>query len=241
MTTNKRTIAIGDIHGRTNWKDIVNAEENKGCHFVFLGDYFDPYDDIRPYNLFDNMLDIIFFKKKHMNDVTLLLGNHDMHYIDETFCKGTRYDDTIAHLISALFSDYRELFQYAYQEGNTIYTHAGISNAWWQHDFLPLVDKSSLKYNNGILDIAALLNNATPAQLQAMFQISYWRGGDNENGGIFWADKNETFGNPLKGYYQVVGHTQVHAIQTNSTDAGTQITFADCLATGAFHSQPSKP
>jgi len=43
----KSTIAIGDIHGLTNWKDIVNDPKNEGCRFVFLGDYMDPYGKFR--------------------------------------------------------------------------------------------------------------------------------------------------------------------------------------------------
>lgn len=239
MNTKKRTIAIGDVHGLTNWKDIVNDPQNEGSRFVFMGDYFDPYEDIRPFNLFMNFLDILMFKTKHKDDVILLLGNHDMHYLNKDFPRGTRYNEGIAEGIEAIFEDDRRFFQYAYQEDNTIYTHAGISNDWWKNDFLPLVDESSLRYNDGILDVASLLNNANEQQLQAMFQVSYWRGGDHNNGGIFWADKSETFDNPLQGFRQVVGHTRVPAIQANSTDSETQITFCDCLSTGAYHSQPS--
>lgn len=234
----KKTIAIGDVHGLTNWKNIVNDPKNEGCRFVFLGDYFDPYEDISRYDLLVNFLDILEFKTLHMDDVILLLGNHDMHYINADFPRGSRYDIGMAESIIALFEERRELFLYAYQEGNTIYTHAGISNAWWNHDFLPLVDESSLTYNDGILDVASLLNNANEQQLQAMFQVSYWRGGDHEYGGIFWADMNETYGNPLQDFRQVVGHSRVPAIQSNSTDPDTQITFCDCLSSGAYHSQP---
>lgn len=235
----KSTIAIGDIHGLTNWKDIVNDPKNEGCRFVFLGDYMDPYEVIHPYDLLNNLHDIIDFKLKHMEDVILLLGNHDMHYIHPQAIKGTRYNYGIANDIAAIFKEHRSLFQYACQEGKTIYTHAGISNDWWKNDFMPLVDKSSLRYDNDILDVASLLNNANEQQLKAMFQISFWRGGFHENGGIFWADKNETIDNPLKGYHQVVGHTRVRSVQTNSTNSNTQITFCDCLSSGAFFSQPS--
>ena len=38
-----RIIVIGDIHGRTIWKDIVNQEFDL-C--VFLGDYVDSHDRI---------------------------------------------------------------------------------------------------------------------------------------------------------------------------------------------------
>lgn len=34
---------IGDIHGRTCWKDLVRED----CVNIFVGDYFDPYDGIQ--------------------------------------------------------------------------------------------------------------------------------------------------------------------------------------------------
>ena len=34
-------IAIGDIHGSAEWRNIV--EENNDAMVVFLGDYLDPY------------------------------------------------------------------------------------------------------------------------------------------------------------------------------------------------------
>jgi glutamate racemase len=40
------TIAIGDVHGLTYWKGIVDSNPN--CLYVFLGDYLDPYEDIDP-------------------------------------------------------------------------------------------------------------------------------------------------------------------------------------------------
>ena len=40
-------ILIGDIHGRTIWKQIVERHPDAD-HYVFFGDYFDPYEDI-PY------------------------------------------------------------------------------------------------------------------------------------------------------------------------------------------------
>ena len=79
----KKTIAIGDIHGRKNWKKIV--EEHPDDRIVFLGDYCDPYDQMRNFDVLNNLLDIIELKKKRKDDIILLLGNHDMHYIYDDF------------------------------------------------------------------------------------------------------------------------------------------------------------
>ena len=68
-----RIIAIGDIHGRTIWKDIVNQEFDL-C--VFLGDYVDSHDEIPAKQQVDNLLDILEFKEHNSNKVILLRGNH---------------------------------------------------------------------------------------------------------------------------------------------------------------------
>ncbi|NBP57427.1 metallophosphoesterase, partial [bacterium] len=37
-----KTIFIGDIHGRSIWKEIV--EQEKPDRVIFIGDYFDSFD-----------------------------------------------------------------------------------------------------------------------------------------------------------------------------------------------------
>jgi len=44
MTQNTlKTVVIGDIHGRTTWKEIVDLEPDANV-VVFMGDYFDSRD-----------------------------------------------------------------------------------------------------------------------------------------------------------------------------------------------------
>lgn len=229
MEKNKTVVPIGDIHGLAVWKEIVNSPENKDRRFVFLGDYIDPYEDIGADELLSNLIDIIEFKKAHPDDVILLLGNHDMHYLYEDFPEGSRYDARIAERFTQILEENRQLFLFAYQEGKTIYSHAGITNRWWNDDFVPLIDKSSLPYKNGILDIAELINNADDNLLRVLGQVGYSRGGFYPNGGIFWEDKYVTSSDPLSGYCQFVGHTRVSKLETYNIDSETQITFCDCL------------
>ncbi|MCQ2222440.1 MAG: metallophosphoesterase [Bacteroidaceae bacterium] len=221
----KKTIAIGDIHGLKNWKKIV--EEHPTDKIVFLGDYCDPYVQISNFDLLSNMLDIIELKQKRKDDIILLLGNHDMHYIYEDFPVSTRYNQDIARLLQALFKDERKLFQFAYQDGNTLFTHAGVSNLWWDKYF-----KGNT--NEGAPSIADQLNNPTEEQMKAMFLVGYGRGGNCECGSIFWADLDETCHDSLLGVHQIVGHTQVEHMRTVSSSEETSITYCDCLCHGKF-------
>ena len=222
----KKTIAIGDIHGRTNWKKIV--EEHPTDRIVFLGDYCDPYDQISNFDILSNLLDIIALKKKRKDDIILLLGNHDMHYIYENFPVGTRYNHGIAEPLKALFMDERKLFQFAYQEGDTLFTHAGVSNLWWSKYFKG-------KTGEEAPGIAEQLNNPTSDQLKAMFLVGHPRGGNSECGGIFWADLTETCLDPLLGVHQIVGHTQVERMHNVGSSEGTSITYCDCLHNDAYY------
>ena len=79
-------IIIPDVHGRKFWRAAVQGhEEDK---IIFLGDYVDPYDweEILASEAFKELQDIIAFKKEHPDNVVLLLGNHDMGYLDREIC-----------------------------------------------------------------------------------------------------------------------------------------------------------
>ena len=212
----RTTIVFGDIHGSMFWQKVV--EENPDCRYIFLGDYLDPYEKISSYQLIDNLKKIIKFKKKHIDDVILLLGNHDMHYVNLDIIPCCRFDDEIEKFAHPLFSKNIHLFTYAFQEDNRIFTHAGISQEWFLDDFGGDVNKN----------IAEQLNNPHPDQLPALFRCGLFRGGDiNDVGGIFWADINELC-NPLPGYIQFVGHNRVDGIQKHKNKGG-MIVFCDCL------------
>ena len=70
-------LAIGDIHGRTVWKE---ADINAYDRVIFLGDYVDSpiFDDDGIYN---NLNDLINVKQQQPDKITLLIGNHDAHYL----------------------------------------------------------------------------------------------------------------------------------------------------------------
>lgn len=218
----KPIVAIGDIHGNGNWRDIVEAHPD--CRIIFLGDYLDPYTYI-PHNvLLDNLCDIMDLKKTHPDDIVLLLGNHDMHYFSNYATMGTRIDYEIYSKVSQLFSHNLNLFQYAYQEGNMIFTHAGISQEWWQEDFR----------GDDTRQIAEQLNNPTEEQMSALCRVGYARGGRyGRHGGIFWADRSELT-TPLRGYVQIVGHNRVNEITIYESEDRAKVIFCDCLCYGKY-------
>ena len=212
----KPTVVLGDVHGLTYWKEAV--AENPNCRYIFLGDYLDPYVNIEPKQLIDNLNEIIKLKKKLGNDVILLLGNHDLHYFSPVIDMSVRYDIDIEEEAETLFMDNINLFMYAFQEGRHIFTHAGISEKWFLDDFGGDPNKN----------IAEQLNNPHTDKLPALFRCGAMRGGYwKATGGIFWADINE-LDDPLPSYLQYVGHNRVGDVRQHTSNGG-QITFCDCL------------
>ncbi|MDR3184431.1 MAG: metallophosphoesterase [Prevotellaceae bacterium] len=217
----KQTVIIGDVHGSTYWQSIVN--NNPNCYYIFLGDYLDPYEDIDNIALIKNLQDIILFKKTHPDKVTLLLGNHDLHYFVEESLLCTRFNYGLAPEISEIFRTNYHLFKFAHQEDNCLFTHAGVVHSWFVDDF-----KGDFTKN-----IAGQLNNPAPEQLKPLFQCGFYRGGEVDKvGGIFWADIHELY-EPLQGFTQIVGHNRVPDIKDTTVNGG-RIIFCDCLFNKQF-------
>ena len=215
-------VAIGDIHGMETWKDI--AEEHCESRIVFLGDYLDPYGYITRDNQLKNLCHIIYLKIKRPDDVVLLLGNHDLHYFCEDAAIGSRYDFQIKDDASNLFLENIDLFQYAWQIDDVVFTHAGISDEWFRNDF----------HGDSSKPIAEQLNNASVEQRKALFRVGRARGGERGKiGGIFWADSSE-LDNPLHGFTQVVGHNRVTDVTECFGVQNSRIIFCDCLRYGKY-------
>ena len=208
-------IAIGDIHGSTDWKEIVKAQPNS--IYIFLGDYLDPYREISEDALIDNLKEIVALKKENPENVVLLLGNHDVHYFS-AIDRGERYNMFIANEVRKIFREKPALFQNAFQIKNLLFTHAGVSQLWFDKYF-----KGNINEN-----IADQLNNPTLEQEAALEQCGRGRGGNLPCGGIFWAYYLE-LEEPLRDFIQIVGHTSMDKITEVKEKNGT-IWLCDALA-----------
>lgn len=215
--------AIGDIHGRPDWKDLVGLSCDK---IVFLGDYVDSYvyQDV---DILHNLKEIIWFKEKHPEKVILLLGNHCLQYMfsyETHGCSGFRQN--MYWDLHDLYTKNKDLFQVAYQEKNYLFTHAGIHKGWYDYSAIPQLIESGLSNE---INIADQLNGLFRLNKSSLFDIGYLRGGFSQVGGIFWADKKMTSRKPLEGLHQIVGHTRVDDIKTITFNDNTSITYCDCL------------
>lgn len=179
-----KLVVIGDIHGRDIWKQII-AKEQDADEFVFVGDYFDSFTVKGPDQI-NNFLDIIEFKKQSKVPITLLIGNHDHHYypgIDETGTSG--YQTLLAPSIKHVVGDNKQYLQAAYQVGEFVFTHAGLSSEW--------LDDSIEGWNVG--NVVEKVNELFQYQPGKIAYRSYKQVGDQVYGAQGYG--NESFQGPI--------------------------------------------
>ena len=128
---------IGDIHGRTSWKDLVRED----CINIFIGDYFSPYHPQYFEDLEANFKEILKYKEEHPETV-LLLGNHDVEgFVHEAY---SRHDYENENTIRNFFAQNEDLFQIAYAIDNKVLvTHAGLTDDWYskyKYHTLPVIE-----------------------------------------------------------------------------------------------------
>lgn len=124
-----KIIAIGDTHGRANWKVPFYNEE--WDLFIFIGDYFDTHDDISSLHQLYNFLEIAKAKKNSDKQVIMLIGNHDFHYFPEIGHNGTSgYQAGVAKSFEFTITEERANLQMAFAYDNLLFTHAGVGEYW---------------------------------------------------------------------------------------------------------------
>lgn len=141
---NKATrIVIGDIHGDLSvFGKIYQKEKEEAGNEVFevilLGDYLDTHNDIKYEVQIENLKFLLELQKKHKKehgDFTMLIGNHDFQYLDDSGSE--RYSGFNSATYGAvhhelLMARNKHLLKFAEVDitNRTIYSHAGVTNKW---------------------------------------------------------------------------------------------------------------
>lgn len=223
-----KRIIIGDPHGRWNvLKSIYDKEQPD--EVIILGDYFDSFN-INAYDQRDCYDNIIALRKEHLSKkkgrFIMLIGNHDMHYMDINFgrcsgwnpltCTQAEYPlcrDWDAEILKIIFVD---------EVNKTIYSHAGVSINWFNF----WIKSKSLG------DINTIETNA--------FCFTYKDGGDyygssSWNGPLWIRPEGlkkspyiEHDGNNEIVWSQVFGHTEPNA-PMRWTDRNAEFYGMDCI------------
>lgn len=222
-------IVIPDIHGRTFWKDIIGKYNN--CEIIFLGDYFDPYSEekISYQDTLENFIEILSYYENNKERVTLLLGNHDMGYIDSNICSARRdylNYEKISNLLVKNILYFKIVKQKETNGKHFVFSHAGFNRKWiidnksfFEESTTSFLRDGKLK-DNGINfeEINSILHQPKESKetqwlLHILSYYSKYRGySPYFNGSPIWADIREYIANEdtiFSNYIQIVGHTQL--------------------------------
>ena len=230
-----KLVAIGDIHGRDYWKQIIEQEQDANV-FVFVGDYFDSFT-IKGPDQINNFLDIVEFKKSSKVPVILLIGNHDYHYYPGIEDSGTSgYQTLMAPSIKHVVSDNKQYLQAAYQVGEFVFTHAGLSSEWLD-DIIPGWDVDSLDATiNDLLKFQPnkLAYRSYKQDLSTVYGVGGY-GSETFQGPLWIRPKALMAANKKtlrKQIIQVVGHTPQETIDIKGKSTGGRYYFIDTLEYG---------
>lgn len=199
-----KTLIIPDVHGRKFWREPCE-DMSRWDKVIFLGDYVDPYPgEATQEDVLTEIKDIIALKEVYKDKVVLLWGNHDLFYWCEPYRKvfdhWSRHDYKRHDEIQTIFTQAKELFQFAYSQDNLLFTHAGINN-----EIAKVLTK---KYVNIKDKFVNEYYNENPRELA---RVSMYRWGPDRSGSIVWCDVREIYGNTpckfLEDIFQIFGHT----------------------------------
>ncbi len=201
-----KILIIPDIHNKYDIAESIIHKENPD-NVVFLGDYFDSFDDTLEITeqtalwLKDSLQ-----KKNRIH----LLGNHDLSYKDTRFvCSG--FSEGKLFVLKKLKMDLTLLQHYCWVL-DLLCTHAGLSNQFYQ------------SYNQGKSVNDFLHEYSSDPELRLrLYDCSPNRGGIDAHSGIVWCDYYEF--EDIPGIKQIFGHTRRDVRQTENhicIDTGLQ-------------------
>jgi len=184
-----KIIAIPDIHQSEHWKKTIKLI-NSYDKIVFLGDIFDTWTNQWPKQM-GNAKEIIKFKRSNPEKVCLCWANHDTSYYLDERCSG--YQPTHAIDIKEFFDENKNVFDVCFIFDSYIFSHGGVSYKWMR--------------SAGIKE---------PQEINQLFKerpnFFRWVGpdgyGNNLNEGPLWIRPGALIRTAIKGYNQVVGHTE---------------------------------
>lgn len=195
-----KILVLGDSHGRTLWKDIIERENPDKV--IFLGDYVTSHEGINAKQQLDNLNEILAYKEANTDKVILLRGNHDLcelgYYWAECYPTELKVKQVMS--IDPLKSRFLSNTQWIYidEELKTIFSHAGISQVWMENNSI-----------NSIHDI----NDLEPSEIFGFTPDNpYDNGGYSKTQPLTWIRPSILAQCNIKEWDQVVGHTPQNGI-----------------------------
>jgi predicted phosphodiesterase len=222
-----KTIILGDTHGRPHWKKAI-AQETDVERVIFVGDYFDNVIFTADEQI-ANFLEIINYKKSNPNvEVIMLIGNHDYHYFPEvgnTFTSGYQKSEKIQ--LEVVVDAHRKHLQMAYQMGDFLFSHAGVSAVF--------MDKTFGKNRWNETTLVGELNKLFIENPLAFVFCGIDPTGNDVQQSPIWIRTESlikaNFTSITSKFIQVFGHTKINDIKAVSKITDGRYHLIDCLGT----------
>lgn len=217
-----KLLVLGDIHGRTIWKDIVNLENPDKV--IFLGDYVTTHEGISPEQQLSNLEGILQYKEDRGEAVILLRGNHDNQCLGYYWARCFPNEPNVQKVMSVnpLKSRFESLTQWIYidEELKTVFSHAGVSQVWMD----------DIAHIQNIHEI----NSLEPSEAFGFTPDSPWdMYGDSKTQPPTWIRPSSLCRCNIKGWDQVVGHTPQKGISKMWKNCKGNRTIWMCDALGS--------
>lgn len=215
-----KIVAIGDIHGRSEWKKIVEKEKDAD-KIIFIGDYFDTHQSISANKQIQNFKDILKFRNDNYNQVVLLLGNHDYHYLPGVPEHYSGYNYKYANEIQEVLKENLNKLGVVYQYEDILFSHAGITQTWFNS--LVLIPQQSIDTSINVKF------NFLPEILRFSPGINNDGTGDDITQSCIWVRPKSLMEDALPNFKQVVGHTMRQMEIDIYSEGDRKLAFIDAL------------
>lgn len=192
-----KIIVIGDIHGRTCWKDILNKEKIFD-KVIFLGDYVSTHDKVTEEDQINNLEDVLQFKKDNSDKVILLRGNHDTQHLGYYWAECSGLFRNVAQYLMKHRERFLENTQWIYVQDGIVFSHAGISDDWMT--------------NSGFMNLNEVLNANPDERFGFIPDSPYDYYGNSVTQSCVWIRPQALCRCNIPEFDQVVGHTPVYKI-----------------------------
>lgn len=216
-----KIIAIGDVHGRSTWEEIVQKEHDAD-KIIFIGDYVDSFY-VSPEWQLANLKKLLGHKEENKDQVVILTGNHDYHYIadDERY---SGYNEDFADEFRKVYEAALDkgLMQMAYEHDYYLFTHAGVTNTF--------CEEYNLKKNAKSINKAFILS----PEIFAYDRRDSSGYGESVIQSPIWVRPDSLMTDLLPKFVQVVGHTTQKSIKYNVGPEGNGFILIDVAGKGEY-------
>jgi len=216
-----KTVVIGDTHAHYAWREVLKTEDDWG-RVIFLGDYFDTFQNKTAASQLGVFKDIVSLIDKHPDrEVVLLIGNHDIHYFPEIATQATSgFSYSTRAIVSPYLDLVRSKLKVAYSFDDFIFSHAGISSEFMDRRFKDWSPKLAVGLVNS-LHLKELLFCGYDPYGDDTYQTPIWI----RPASLIRANKERE----ISKYKQVVGHTNMKKPLKSDN-----YYFLDCMGGGYY-------